>query len=44
MRMTVLPVDAPEERTVVEYLQLELDVPVDDQLFTRQGLRRAARG
>ena len=44
MRMTILPVDAPEERTVVEYLELELDVPVDDNLFTRQGLRRAARG
>jgi outer membrane lipoprotein-sorting protein len=44
MRMTILPTDAPEERTVVEYLTLELDVPVDDQLFTRQGLRRAARG
>ena len=44
MRMTILPEDAPEERTVVEYLELELDVPVDSQLFTRQGLRRAARG
>jgi hypothetical protein len=44
MRMTIVPVDKPEERTVVTYLQLDLDVPVDDQLFTRQGLRRAARG
>jgi outer membrane lipoprotein-sorting protein len=44
MRMTILPADAPGEQTVVEYLTLELDVPVDDQLFTRQGLRRAARG
>ena len=44
MRMTILPVDKPDERTVIEYLNLELDVPVDDQLFTRQGLRRAARG
>jgi outer membrane lipoprotein-sorting protein len=44
MRMTILPVDAPEEQTVVEYLELELDVPVDDNLFTRQGLRRAAKG
>jgi hypothetical protein len=42
--MTILPVDEPDERTVVEYLELELDVPVDDLLFTRQGLRRAARG
>jgi hypothetical protein len=44
LRMTVLPVDNPRERTVVEYLELELDVPVDEDLFTRQGLRRAARG
>jgi hypothetical protein len=44
MRMTIIPVDAPEEKTVVEYLELELDVPVDENLFTRQGLRRAARG
>ena len=44
MRMTILPVDKPDERTVVEYLELELNVPVDDQLFTRQGLRRAAKG
>ena len=44
MRMTILPVDEPDERTVIEYLELELDLPVDDQLFTRQGLRRAARG
>ena len=44
MRMILQPVDNEEERTVVEYLELELDIPVDDQLFTRQGLRRAARG
>ena len=44
MRMTILPMDAPDERTVVEYLELELNVPVDDQRFTRQGLRRVARG
>jgi hypothetical protein len=44
MRITILPVDEPDERTVVEYLKLELDIPVDDRLFTRQGLRRAARG
>jgi outer membrane lipoprotein-sorting protein len=44
MRMIIVPEDEPEERTVVEYLELELDVPVDDEIFTRQGLRRAARG
>ena len=44
LRMTVLPSDKPEERTVIEYLELELNVPVDENLFTRQGLRRVARG
>lgn len=44
MRMVIIPEDNPEERTVVEYLELELDIQVEDQLFSRQGLRRAARG
>ena len=44
MRMILQPADSPEEQTVVEYLELELNVPVDDDLFTRQGLRRVARG
>jgi outer membrane lipoprotein-sorting protein len=44
MRMILRPVDRPEEETVVEYLELQLDIPVDENLFTRQGLRRAARG
>jgi len=42
MRMVIQPVDAPNERTVIEYRRLELDVPVDDELFTRRGLRRVA--
>lgn len=44
MRMILQPSDTPDEKTVVEYLELELNVPVDSSLFTRQGLRRAARG
>lgn len=44
MRMVLQPTDRPSERTVVEYLELELDVPVDGSLFTQQGLRRVARG
>jgi len=44
MRMIIVPEDDPDEQTVVEYLELQLDVPVDDEIFTRQGLRRAARG
>lgn len=43
MRMTLTPADEPDQRTVMEYSELELDVPVDPELFTRRGLRRTAR-
>lgn len=42
MRLVIQPADAPNERTVFEYHELRLDVPVDDELFTRRGLRRVA--
>jgi len=44
MRMILQPSDREDERTVVQYLKLELNVPVDGELFTRQGLRRVAKG
>ena len=44
LRMEVRPTDEPDERTVVEYRELELGVPVDEDLFTRRGLRRVAGG
>lgn len=43
MRMTLVPADEPGERTVVRYDELRLDIQVDDDLFTRRGLRRVAR-
>ncbi len=43
MRMTLVPTDEPDQRTVVRYNALELDIPVDGDLFTRRGLRRIAR-
>lgn len=43
MRMTLVPADRPDQRTVVRYQELELDVPVDAELFTRRGMRRIAR-
>ena len=42
--MVVQPADTPAERTVIEYRELELDVHVDDDLFSRRGLRRVAGG
>ena len=43
MRMVLTPADEPDERTAMTYQVLELDVPVDDDLFSRRGLRRVAR-
>lgn len=43
MRMVLRPVDDPDERTEVQYDELEFDVAVDGDLFTRRGLRRVAR-
>jgi outer membrane lipoprotein-sorting protein len=42
MRMTLIPTDEPDERTVVEYEELQFDADVDASLFTRRGLRRVA--
>jgi outer membrane lipoprotein-sorting protein len=42
LRMTLQPTDDPDERTVIEYQELEFDVGVDDNMFTRRGLRRVA--
>jgi outer membrane lipoprotein-sorting protein len=42
MRLVIQPADAPTERTVFEYHELELDLPVADDLFSRRGLRRVA--
>lgn len=44
MEMTLVPSDAQDERTVLKYDELELDIGVDADLFTRRGLRRVARG
>jgi outer membrane lipoprotein-sorting protein len=42
MRLVIQPADAPGEHTTIEYRRLELDLPVDPELFTRRGLRRVA--
>ena len=41
--MTMVPADAPDEMTQVEYLEMEFDADVDDSLFTQRGLRRVAQ-
>lgn len=42
LRLVLQPADRPEERTEVLYEVLELDVDVEQDLFTRRGLRRIA--
>ena len=42
MRLILQPADEPDQRTEMRYDVLELDVDVDDDLFTRRGLRRVA--
>lgn len=44
MRVVLQPADEPDEHTTVQYDELEFDVPVAGDLFTRRGLRRVARG
>lgn len=41
--MELRPEDRPEEFTRVEYIELDLEADVDQDLFTRRGLRRVAR-
>ena len=42
LRLLIQPADEPGEHTEMRYLELELDIPVDADLFTRRGLRRVA--
>lgn len=41
--MTLLPLNKPGEHTTFKYSKLEFDVEIDSNLFSKQGLRRAAK-
>jgi hypothetical protein len=43
MTMELIPRDREGESTRMEYHSLELDAPVEDEIFTQRGLRRAAQ-
>jgi outer membrane lipoprotein-sorting protein len=43
MKLVVKPTDEDDERTEMVYEELEFDVDVDDQMFSRRGLRRVAK-
>jgi len=40
MRMTLIPTDKPNEKTVVEYHELEFDLSLSDSLFSLKSLQR----
>jgi outer membrane lipoprotein-sorting protein len=42
MRLELQPMDKPDEHTIVQYDEMQLNVTVNDDLFTRRGLRRVA--
>lgn len=44
MHLVLQPEDDPDERTEVVYESLDFGPELDDDLFTRRGLRRVARG
>ncbi len=43
MKLVVRPTGEEDERTEMVYEDLEFDVDVDDQMFSRRGLRRVAK-
>jgi outer membrane lipoprotein-sorting protein len=43
LHLVLQPTDKPDEHTEVTYTDLQLDIPVDPDLFTQRGLRRVAR-
>lgn len=41
--MTLRPMDEPDEKTEIRYKEIEFNAKVDSKIFTRRGLRRAAK-
>lgn len=39
-RMTMIPADEPDHRTIMTYEELEFDIDTDKSFFTRQNMRR----
>ena len=39
-RMEVVPADEPGKKTIIEYLRLEFDRPLDDSFFSMQNMKR----
>ena len=39
-RLEIIPVDKPDNKTVMEYLVIEFDKPIDDNFFSQQNMKR----
>lgn len=40
MRLTVLPLEKPDERTILQYRELVFDVPIDETYFSLRNLKK----
>lgn len=39
-KMTMIPADKPDHRTLMEYIELDFNIDIDPSFFTRQNMRR----
>ena len=39
-QMEIIPADKPNQRTIVNIISIEFNVPIDDQFFTQQSMKR----
>ncbi|MEX0928603.1 MAG: outer membrane lipoprotein-sorting protein [Balneolales bacterium] len=39
-RMTMIPADQPDQRTIISYQDLEFDIDINESFFTRQNMKR----
>ena len=39
-KLTLIPADKPEQKTIMEYQSLQFDIEIDESFFTQQNMRR----
>jgi outer membrane lipoprotein-sorting protein len=39
-RMTMIPADKPDQKTIIQYSQMEFDIDLNENFFTQQNMRR----
>jgi hypothetical protein len=40
MRLTVLPMEKPDEQTILQYRELVFDIPIDETYFSLRNLEK----